>query len=141
MQTCFDCGEDKPLVKFSPKINGKTRSCTACDKARRQDSQRQYQYRMFLKAFGRCESSGRDFTITMQDIDWPSHCPVFGTKFSYSASWEGRDEAASLDRIDNSLGYIPGNVMVMSTKANRMKNSATKGELRAFAQWVLTEFD
>ena len=35
---------------------------------------------------------------------------------------------------------VPGNVQVISARANAMKNDATPGELRRFAAWVLKEF-
>ena len=43
----------------------------------------------------------------------------------------------SLDRMDNSKGYVKGNVQVISHKANSMKFSASKDELLKFAEWVM----
>ena len=55
---------------------------------------------------------------------------VIGTKGNYEFS-------PSLDRIDNTKGYIKGNVQVISKKANSMKNSASIEELKKFCANVL----
>ena len=39
-----------------------------------------------------------------------------------------------------SLGYVRGNVTVMSMKANIMKGDATPEELLQFAEWVLRTY-
>lgn len=52
-------------------------------------------------------------------------CPVLGIPFNAS----GRDRQMSIDRIDNSLGYVTGNIQVMSNRANKIKNDATEREL------------
>lgn len=41
-----------------------------------------------------------------------------------------RDYSPSLDRIDNRLGYVKGNVIVVSHRANAIKRDATLDELR-----------
>jgi hypothetical protein len=38
-------------------------------------------------------------------------------------------DSATVDRIDSRLGYVPGNVIVVSCKANRIKNDATVEEM------------
>ena len=40
------------------------------------------------------------------------------------------DDSPSLDRIVSSLGYVKGNIRVISYKANRVKSNATLEELR-----------
>lgn len=78
-------------------------------------------------------------TITVYDIDIPETCPYLGLALTGQTSKE--DNTPSIDRIIPALGYIPGNVEVISTLANRMKNSATPEQLITFAKHVLEVFD
>ena len=71
------------------------------------------------------------FSITEKDIVIPDRCPVFKTPFK-----KGTPQAASLDRIVPDLGYVPGNIQVISTRANRIKNDATPDEIQAVANWL-----
>ena len=61
---------------------------------------------------------------------WPKHniCPIFKIKLEQSNLHTG-DQSPSLDRIIPKLGYVKGNVQIMSSKANRIKNNATFEEL------------
>jgi len=61
---------------------------------------------------------------------WPkdNRCPIFKIKLEQSNLYAG-DQSPSLDRIIPKLGYVKGNVQVMSSKANRIKNNATFEEL------------
>lgn len=74
---------------------------------------------------------GREFSITVDDIQIPSHCPVFGTELTVLSDSKAAPNSMSLDRIDNSLGYIPGNVVVVSYRANTLKKDASIEELEA----------
>lgn len=42
----------------------------------------------------------------------------------------GGSYAPSIDKIIPALGYVPGNVMVISLRANTLKNNATLAELQ-----------
>ena len=53
----------------------------------------------------------------------------------------GNSFSPSLDRIDSTKGYVPGNVWVISNKANRMKSNAAAEELIIFAKSVLDYWD
>ena len=44
-------------------------------------------------------------------------------------------DSASIDRIHNHLGYIPGNVHWVSYRANRIKADATVEELQKIADY------
>lgn len=78
------------------------------------------------------KKSGTEHTITTEDIVIPDVCPVFHTPFI-----RGTPFALSIDRIDSSKGYVPGNIQIISRKANTMKNNATADELRMFADWII----
>jgi hypothetical protein len=74
------------------------------------------------------------FTITVEDIVIPQTCPVFGTTLVRDG--EDRDAWPSVDRFVPSLGYVPGNIMVISYRANRIKNDATLAELKDIVKWL-----
>lgn len=104
--------------------------------------QRVYEYRakwrannpaqiLLISARDRAKAAGLDFDLTKEDIVIPALCPVFGVPMVVKTRY-----APSLDRIDATLGYVKGNVQVMSKLANRMKSDATSNELERFAQWV-----
>jgi hypothetical protein len=57
----------------------------------------------------------------------------FGTEFlQLNVNNRSRREpnSPSLDRIDNTKGYVPGNVWVISWRANDLKRNATLEELK-----------
>jgi hypothetical protein len=82
---------------------------------------------------------GFDFNLTPADLILPTHCPVFGTLLDYSGKTKqlvGESYIPSLDRIDSQAGYVRGNVAVISWRANRIKNDATKDELLQVANYM-----
>lgn len=67
----------------------------------------------------------------------PEYCPVFPwLKLRYAVGEGRRPESLSIDRIDNTRGYVPGNLMFMSWRANRLKHNATLQELEAFGKFA-----
>jgi hypothetical protein len=72
---------------------------------------------------------GLEFDIDESDIPLPENCPIFGTPL-VRASSNGKQDAPSVDRIDNTKGYVKGNVVVVSMKANAMKRDATLDQLK-----------
>lgn len=75
----------------------------------------------------RCNRTGTEFCITEADLTMPTHCPLLGTLLDTYA--ENVDVHPSIDRIDPALGYVPGNVWIISHRANRIKSNATFAEL------------
>ena len=71
--------------------------------------------------------------LLQEDIIIPDVCPIMGTKFDRA----DKKTAPSIDRIVPSLGYIKGNVQVISTLANQMKWNSTREELIQFCKGVL----
>ena len=72
------------------------------------------------------------FNIEPEDIVITTHCPVFGEAFDGSkADWK-----PTVDKIIPELGYIKGNIAVISMKANRLKNNASLAELEAIVDYL-----
>jgi len=90
----------------------------------------------------RAEKSGIPFDIDREFLNSirVSHCPILGLELKYTENKKISDDSATLDRINPCLGYVPGNVQILSHKGNRMKSNATPEELRQFAQWILSEY-
>lgn len=95
--------------------------------------------RLVLVARQRARRAGLEATIKAAEIYWPSHCPVLGIELDYSrcGSRKAHNPAnPSLDRWDNSKGYVPGNVFVISWRANALKSNATWQELEAVTRYA-----
>ena len=97
------------------------------------------EYFMLANARQRASDRGQPCTITEADIVIPSHCPLLGAPLQAQLGLLGSN-SPSLDRIDSSKGYVPGNVWVISHKANSMKRDATPSELVAFAHALIKTF-
>ena len=81
--------------------------------------------------------STKYLSTLLHDCDYT--CPVFKTKFIINSKEKNKLYKPSLDRIDNTKGYIEGNVAWISWKANTMKSDATREELKMFAEWIINE--
>lgn len=91
---------------------------------------------MLTKAKYRAKAKGLEFSIAEEDITVPVFCPILGLPLTYNPGEGKTDASYSLDRIDPTKGYIPGNIQVMSSLANVMKNKATPEQLLLFADWI-----
>jgi hypothetical protein len=78
------------------------------------------------------------FSLTHSDITVPDTCPVLGIPLK--AHVGGRSgyfpDSPTLDRIVPSLGYVPGNVRVISARANLIKRDATVVELEKILEYA-----
>jgi DNA-directed RNA polymerase subunit RPC12/RpoP len=94
--------------------------------------------RMWRRAKRRAKEQGIPFSIGVEDITIPKVCPILGIELRvFEGASGGRDFSPSLDKINPLLGYIRGNVWVISHLANRMKANADASMLEKFAIWVL----
>lgn len=79
------------------------------------------------------------FVLTPADIEaiYPRDdlCPALGMKMS-RGDGKAHDASPSLDRLDHERGYEPGNIAVISARANRAKNSCSAAELFKIAAWM-----
>lgn len=79
--------------------------------------------------------SPQEFAVYCRSIA-PTHCPVFG--FELVPGCKKLMANPSIDKIKPELGYVRGNIQIISNKANIMKGNASLEELRQFAKWVLS---
>jgi hypothetical protein len=77
------------------------------------------------------------FSINVNDIleVFGDRCPALGTKFIFHQVKNG--SSATLDRFIPSLGYIKGNIFVISDLANRIKSNAAYDQVQRVADWML----
>jgi hypothetical protein len=83
----------------------------------------------------RAKSAGLAFNITVADIMIPTHCPVLGLKL-VGVKGKRVPTAPSLDRFDNKLGYVKGNVRVISWRANMLKRDGTLEEFEKIVAYM-----
>lgn len=82
----------------------------------------------------RAKQNNIPFDLTKDDIVIPKVCPVLGIEIRQLAIDDQpkkgyHPNSPSLDRIIPELGYVKGNVRVISARANLLKNDATISEL------------
>jgi hypothetical protein len=79
----------------------------------------------------RAKRTNTPFNIEPSDIVVPTHCPILGIPLRVRVG-QGKgyhDNSPSLDRINPRLGYVKGNVRVISNRANLLKSNASSEEL------------
>lgn len=93
---------------------------------------------LLRKARRRAAREGREFNITREDLRMPTQCPVLGIpiRFDRASPYANR---ASLDRTNNALGYVKGNVNIISFRANTLKASATISEVQRILDYMRLE--
>lgn len=76
-----------------------------------------------------------DLTITdLNNLSFPITCPILGIELKFNQN-QAEDCSYSLDRIDSTKGYIKDNIVVISMKANRMKNNGTSKEMQQLVEF------
>lgn len=153
MKFCPSCGLEKAAAEFYPNDqtkDGLTVKCRMCAPSymRRNwsgvpaDEKTAAQWAIFKRTKSRAKSAGTIFNIEFEDLVWPDVCPVLGLPLDYRALADKRGPASSrrervpsIDRIDSSRGYEKENVVVVSWRANRLKNNAAIEELRQLSDF------
>lgn len=122
--------------------------CAACHRAASKKNKQTLRAQrpaqaLYDSAKQRATKKGIKFTITVADVEaaMPKDgmCPILGkplksntgTGTKYAGDW-----SPTLDRINSEWGYEPGNIAVISHKANRAKNTLTADELHRVAVWM-----
>ncbi len=80
---------------------------------------------------------GVEFDLRFCDLVWPDICPILGIPIDYICGGQ-TDNSISFDRINPSLGYTKENTILVSFRANRIKNDATIEELEKIFRYYST---
>jgi len=88
-----------------------------------------------------CKKFGVEFTLEMSDLlPLPEICPVLGIKLNYVVlSGRPENNSPSIDRLNNAIGYLHGNVRVISNRANRLKSDGTAEEHQKIVDYMKGE--
>lgn len=90
----------------------------------------------------RCIYKNIPFSVTLTDLTpLPMVCPDLHIPIEYNNRRSATHNSASVDRIIPSLGYVPGNVRIVSRQANVMKQNASPTQLVQIAKSWLTLFE
>lgn len=94
----------------------------------RERRRRNLSHTLLKAAQKNAKDKGVPFDLELSDIVIPAVCPVFGFELKPG---EKRfcDTSPSIDRIVPAKGYTKGNIVIVSWKANRLKNNATADDL------------
>lgn len=130
---CIECAKINALVQVKRQ---RTAAWKAAHPNRIRDKGRAYRKNnpeqgLLESARGRARKGGFACTITIADIIVPEFCPLLGIKLERGKGSGGfRPSSPTLDKIRPELGYVPGNVWVISHRANAIKGNATLLELQ-----------
>lgn len=141
-QCCSKCGIEKIIDDFY-KNNKQCKECVKSyskkykeinkaeilekKKAYRNDSHNQRLF-MLRRAKARAKKINLPFNLTIEDIIIPDKCPILNIPLMHQLG-RANDNSPSLDKIIPSLGYVKGNVAVISSKANSMKSNFSLEQL------------
>lgn len=145
---CSRCGEEKPLNRQNFRyredrkvFEARCRKCQIeenCEyywknKEKVQTSKHNSLIRdcrsyLLRSARLRAKTKNLPFNLKIEDIVVPELCPVLGIPLKHGEG-DVCASSPSLDRIIPELGYVVGNIQVISHKANTIKNNATYEEM------------
>jgi hypothetical protein len=93
------------------------------------------EWTMLSGARCRARKYGLAFNIEVSDICIPKTCPILGIELKKGL---GRisEASPSIDRIRPERGYVKGHIVVISNRANRIKNDATLEEITKLQRWM-----
>lgn len=101
------------------------------------DPERYIQTYLKRQCVERAKTQGLPCTISIDDIVIPEYCPILPW-LKITPNQGGKHAthlSPTVDKIRPELGYIPGNIQVISHRANILKSNASYEELKALGEW------
>jgi len=151
---CNGCKIKKPLGEF---WESKGTQCKACVKLKgwyirtKEKQNKKYHERtktlkgqkglILERCKARATKKGLEFNLEIQDIKIPKYCPILGIKLQFNNLGKkgAKANSPSIDRIDNSKGYVKGNIMIISNKANSLKSDMDVRDLERMIKYMKGE--
>ena len=90
------------------------------------------EYWMFQSAKRRARQQNVPFDIELDDVVIPEFCPLLNIPL-HIGKGNCCDNSPTLDKLIPSRGYVKGNIIVISNKANRIKNDACLDDIMLLA--------
>lgn len=150
---CSKCKVEKPVSEFYKDKGSKNGFNCQCKKCRDLYKKNNVEYKaveykrikerhirdprqkILSQAKVRAKEEGIPFSITLDDIIIPNKCPVLNIELKIGNKFN-RENSPSLDKIIPKLGYVRGNVCVISHRANRLKGNSTIDEIIAVINYI-----
>lgn len=135
-----DCGNEGIIPRCRI---GKIKKCPECRYGGYEEITQAYWTRIQIGAKSR-ESDNRkiDFNLKIEDIwnlflEQDRKCALTGVDLHFPKTRSGRDQNASLDRIDSLKGYTVDNVQWVHKKVNELKWSLSTDELYHWCDLIM----
>jgi hypothetical protein len=133
---CRKCSSEG-MIKFrKDKIKSTGSKAVAYNYKYRSNNPEKY---LLHNSRSRAKKCGFEHNLTEGDINIPDVCPVFGALLVLTVGGGRSDFSPSLDRIDSNLGYIKGNIQVLSWRANNLKSNGTLEEFKQLVRFMGNE--
>ena len=133
---CRVCKKVLPITEFyrnRGRSDGRNLECKSCDATRKKDFHiKNPVIAAFSNIRSRAKKKNIPVEVTIEDLKkaFPNDmiCPALGIKMEVGEK-NRNVNSPSIDKIIPEKGYIPGNIIVVSMKANLIKSFATPDEI------------
>jgi hypothetical protein len=130
---CKDCKRESSKIYYE---NNKNKEGVREKKAARAAKRKAENPKSVLIYLARTRAKDRNlpFDITEDDFQIPELCPLLEIPLFTGPEGKVHRNSPTLDRIEPCLGYVRGNVIVISHKANTVKQDLTVEEFLQVCQ-------
>ena len=135
---CLNCGKEICSSLTSTSGGPLRKYCSDKCKYECNNKHRNPYKTVFQNAKARVLREGGAWEIDFDTFDFPEYCPYLGYKLDYSyGKGKIQHNSPSFDQINAGMGYVDGNVRIVSNRANSMKNDAEVEDQVKMAKAVL----